>query len=147
MSRLALVAALFSTAFLAVAAARADADGDLKALVGKWALVKGELGGKDVTEHLKDLDFRIAAGGKYTATVGKLVDEGSFTVDPTKTPKQMDIKTGKGGPSAGKELKAIYTLDGDALVICYQFGGGDRPAAFKSEPDTKQYLARYKRAK
>lgn len=140
-------AAAFVLASLAVAAAQPDAAADLKAMVGKWKLVKGELGGKDVTEHLKDLDFRIAAGGKYTATVGKMVDEGSFTVDPAKTPRQMDIQTGKGGPSAGATLKAIYKLDGDALVICYQFGGGDRPAAFKSEPGTQQYLAEYKRAK
>src|SRR4051812_14064365 len=104
MPRLALATALFATAFLAVAAQPA-ADADLKALVGRWELVKGELGAKDVTDHLKGLDFRIGPGGKYTATVGKVVDEGSFTVDPAKAPKQMDIKTGKEGPSAGKTMK------------------------------------------
>lgn len=139
--------AVFVLATLAVANAQPGATADLKAMVGKWALVKGELGGKDVTEHLKALDFRIEAGGKYTATVGKMVDEGVFTVDPTKTPRHMDIKTGKGGPSAGATLNAIYKIDGDALVICYQFGGGDRPAAFRSEPGTQQYLAEYKRIK
>jgi uncharacterized protein (TIGR03067 family) len=147
MRNLLLPAVLF--AVLAPTATADDkADADLKAMVGKWTVVKAELGGKDVTEHLKDLDFQVRDKGAYTAKVGKMVDKGAFTVDPSKSPKHMDIKTGKDGPSAGKTIKAIYKIDGDSLTVCYEFGGeGDRPTEFKTKPDTKQYLAEYKRAK
>lgn len=130
--------------------ARADekADADLKALVGKWRVEKSELGGKDITEVLKVLKFEISEGGKYLAQHGENKDEGTFTVDPSKSPKQMVVK-GNGGPNKGKTIKAIYKLDGDTLTICYNFDAdkGDYPAKFESKPDTMLLLTTYKREK
>ena len=71
---------------------------DLKAMVGNWKVNKAELGGKDLTDALKDLKFEVREGGKYTAQFGEEKDEGAFTIDPTKTPKEVDIK-GNGGPN------------------------------------------------
>ena len=119
---------------------------DLKAMVGKWKLEKAELGGKDVFEHLKSLDFEIRDGGKYTARLGEEIDEGSFTVDPSKSPKEMDIKS-TGGPNKGRTVKAIYKIDGDTLTVAYDLGGGKRPEKFETKADTKQFLAVYKREK
>jgi uncharacterized protein (TIGR03067 family) len=123
-------------------------DAELKALVGKWKVEKAELGGKDITEHLKDLKFEIRAGGKYTVEVGEEKDEGSFTVEPGKTPKAMDVKP-TGGPHKGKLVKAIYKLDGNALNICYDFDteSGKRPEKFESKEGTMLLLITYKRAK
>jgi uncharacterized protein (TIGR03067 family) len=133
---------------LAFAATTSSADdaADLKALVGTWKIEKAELGGKDVLEHVKTLDFRIEAGGKYTAKIGTETDNGSFTVDSAKTPKRMDI-TSTGGPNKGKTIPALYKLDGDTLTVCYQMRGTDRPTAFESKPDTDLFLAVYKREK
>ncbi|MFO0805886.1 MAG: TIGR03067 domain-containing protein [Gemmataceae bacterium] len=122
-------------------------DAELKALVGKWEIVKSELGGMDITDHLKALKFEISAGGKYFAQLGEEKDEGSFTIDLAKKPKEMDIKS-TGGPNKDKLVKAIYKLDGDELVVCYELGGdGDRPLKFETKKDTKQLLATYKRKK
>jgi uncharacterized protein (TIGR03067 family) len=134
---------------LAVAVAQEkkdDAAADLKAMVGKWKLEKAELGGKDALGLLKDLKFEITGPGKYLAQLGEQKDEGTFTVDPSKSPKEMDIK-GTGGPNKDKTIPAIYKLDGDTLTIAYELGGGKRPERFESKPDTKQYLAVYKREK
>jgi uncharacterized protein (TIGR03067 family) len=128
------------------ATARGDDKADLKALVGKWKLEKAKLNGMDITEQFKTLDFEIPAEGKYTLKLGGQPDEGTLTVDSTKTPKHMEIK-GTGGPNKGKTIPAIYKLDGDTLVVCYNLGGGERPAAFESKPDTKVFLATYKREK
>jgi uncharacterized protein (TIGR03067 family) len=133
-------------AFALTATARADDKADLKAGAGKWKLEKAEIGGKDALNTLKDLELEILADGKYTITVGSEKDQGTFTIDPTKTPKQMEIKP-TGGPNKGRTLKAIYKLDGDTLTICYELGDGGFPKAFESKPDTKLFLAVYKREK
>ena len=123
-------------------------DADLKAMVGNWKVEKVELGGKDITEHLKDLKFEIRAGGKYTVEVGQEKDDGSFTVDPAKKPKEMDVKP-TGGPHKGKTVKAIYKIDGDTFIVCYDFDtdAGKRPEKFESKPDTMLLLITYKREK
>jgi uncharacterized protein (TIGR03067 family) len=123
-----------------------DPAAELKAMVGKWSLTKAELGGMDVLDHLKDLKFEIREGGKYTAQLGEEKDEGTFTADPGKTPKEMDIKA-TGGPLGGQTVKAIYKLDGDTMTICYDLGGGERPTKFETKADTKLFLAVYQRAK
>jgi uncharacterized protein (TIGR03067 family) len=132
---------------LAVAAGDDKAnEADLKAMVGTWKLEKAVIGGKDEIEHLKDLKLEITEGGRYVVQVGGLKDEGTVTVDPAKMPRQMDI-TGTGGPNKGKQILAIYKLDGDTLTMCYELGGGTRPTKFESKTDTKQFLAVYKREK
>jgi hypothetical protein len=57
-----------------------------------------------------------------------------MTIDPTKTPKTMDVAvTGK--PDDAQVLsKAIYELDGDTLRICA--GEEVRPEAFKTTAET-----------
>jgi uncharacterized protein (TIGR03067 family) len=119
---------------------------DLKPFVGGWTIEKAELGGMDITEHLKAMKFDIREGGKYTAVLGEEKDEGSFTIDPSKSPKEMDI-TSTGGPNKDKLIKAIYKLDGDTMTVCYELGGGDRPKQFESKKDTKGLLVTYKRKK
>jgi uncharacterized protein (TIGR03067 family) len=122
------------------------ADADLKAMVGKYGVQKAELGGKDLTEPLQVLKFEVTEGGKYTASHGEMIDAGTFTLNPTKTPKEMDVKP-TGGPLKGKLVKAIYKIDGDVLTICYDHNAGDRPTAFESKPDSTTLLVSYKRAK
>ncbi|HUR52835.1 MAG TPA: TIGR03067 domain-containing protein [Gemmataceae bacterium] len=137
---------LLSVPAALVADDKKPADADAKAMVGKYGVMKAELGGKDLTEPLKVLKFEITEGGKYTASHGEEIDAGTFTLDPTKTPKTMDVKP-TGGPLKGKLVKAIYKLDGDILTICYDHNAGDRPTAFESKPDTTTLLVAYKRAK
>ena len=87
----------------------------------------------------------VGLGSAYVSLNGNSANR-IFTVDSGKTPRQMVIK-GNGGPNKGKTIPAIYKLDGDTLVMCYNLGGGDLPAAFESKPDTKLFLATYKREK
>jgi uncharacterized protein (TIGR03067 family) len=120
---------------------------ELKALVGKYKVEKVELGGQDITEHLKEMKFDIRDGGKYTAQVGELIDNATFTVDPTKMPREMDVKP-TGGPQKGKLVRVIYKQDGDILTMCYDHEKPEnRQSKFESKEGTTVLLITYKREK
>jgi uncharacterized protein (TIGR03067 family) len=145
------VRALFTAALalgLAVPLAADDKknEADLKAMVGKWTIEKAELGGQDARELLKGLTLTIGEAGKYSVVFGEEKDEGAFTVDAAKTPKEMDIKP-TGGPNKGKTVKAIYKQDGDSATICYDLKGEARPEKFESKAGTGVLLVTYKREK
>jgi uncharacterized protein (TIGR03067 family) len=61
-------------------------------------------------------------------------DTGTFTIDPTKKPKHIDI-TAK-GLNNGMTVKAIYELNGDQLKICMDPTSQDRPKEFKSKENS-----------
>ena len=120
---------------------------ELKALVGKYKVEKVELGGMDITEHLKEMKFDIKDGGKYTAQVGELKDDATFTVDPAKKPKEMDVKP-NGGPQKGKLVRVIYKQDGDTLTMCFDHDKPEnRQTKFESKEGTTVLLIVYKREK
>ncbi len=122
------------------------AEKDLKVLVGKWKVEKAELGGKDAMSFAKDVKLELLEGGKYKLDLLGQKDEGTFTVDPSKKPAEMDIK-GTDGPNKGKTIKTIYKIDGDTVTLCYELGGDDRPTKFETKADSKQFLVVYKREK
>ena len=64
------------------------AEKDLKALVGKWKVEKAELGGKDAMAFAKDVKLEMLAGGKYKLDLLGQKDEGTFTVDPPRSPRR-----------------------------------------------------------
>ncbi len=51
------------------------------------------------------------------------------------------------GPNKGKTFLAIYKLDGDKLVICYDLTGKARPKEFKTEPKSMLFLVTYRKLK
>ena len=66
------------------------------------------------------------AGAKLTAFDGKdyvqrhgqaIVEEGTYEVDPSKTPAAIDFVIKK-GPDAGKRQLGIYELEGNTLRVC-----------------------------
>lgn len=126
-------------------AAKADS-GDLKKLQGDWEMSAGEANGvpiavediPSVTVTVKDNTYKVVSSDE--------ANNGTFSVDPTKSPKEMTVKPAT-GPDAGQEVPAIYELTGDVFRACYARPGSPRPKTFSTEADSGQLLVTYKRKK
>jgi uncharacterized protein (TIGR03067 family) len=117
-------------AFAAIAdddAKKSDGDtfkGDWKALSVK------EKGRAAPDEVLKVMTFKFD-GVKYVQTVGPITEEGNYTLDPSKTPKTIDLDI-KTGMFEGKKQFGIYKIeDGKLTVIFTAPGAKDRPKSFQ----------------
>ncbi len=115
-----------------------------KLLDGTWLPVEAILNGQKFSEEVLKTMKLIVKGGQYTVQVGPPTDQGTLKLDPTKTPKVMDI-AGTEGPNKGKTILTIYELNGDSLKVCYALKDGERPTVFESKPDTNLLLVTYMR--
>ncbi len=70
----------------------------------------------------------------YRDTADKeVIEEGSYTIDASKTPKTIDFDIKK-GPKEGKRQLGIYKIEGDKItLVMTQAGSTTRPKAFKAE--------------
>jgi uncharacterized protein (TIGR03067 family) len=123
--------------------AAADAD---KQLDGTWLATTAELAGNPFPENVTKSITLVIKGDHYKVTVGERPDEGTARLIPDSNPKAMDI-TGTEGPNKGKTFLAIYEVKGDALKVCYDLAGKNRPEEFKTKPQTMQFLVTYQRKK
>jgi RNA polymerase sigma factor (sigma-70 family) len=135
------------------AAVKDDAPKDAEKIVGTWAIVSAERGGKKVPEEMfKDGKWVFAADGKVTAKfrgeragLGEAPElKGTYKLDPAEKPKEITITT-----EDGKTQPSIYKLDGDTLTVC--MGDSDvakeRPTEFATKEGTKAMLFVLKREK
>jgi uncharacterized protein (TIGR03067 family) len=117
-----------------------SARNDLEQLQGKWLPVEIVANGKPVGEEvLKSITVTIAKNS-YKTELPDGGDAGTFKINDSASPKQMDLSS-----ASGKEIPAIYEVSGDTLKACYTLDGGDRPSEFKSAEDSKNIFVTYKR--
>lgn len=141
-----MVRALCGTLLVVGMAAAADDDKELKAIEGVWLIDEARLGGRDHTDDFAGMKL-ILKGNQFTIEFAENSDRGTFTVDGTKSPKWIDIKTDKKGPFFGKTLMGIYKLEKDRLVVCCEADGKARPTAFEAKEMTRNMLLTYRRDK
>lgn len=99
--------------------------GDQAKVQGDWLVDSIEKGGEKVPEELTKSIKVTIKGTKISIAFGGEAKEGSFKVDETKKPKQIDLTLD------GKESLAIYEFDGGKLKICGAEPGQERPKDFK----------------
>ena len=118
---------------LALAAPPKDAAlGVPEKLDGDWQMVSIEAGGAKLpAQQVNGFSLAFKAG-RFTSYMGGEKKTGTYTTDPTKKPKTMDIVPAD-GPDKGKTWSLIYELNGNTLRICAGEVGKERPAGF----DTK----------
>jgi uncharacterized protein (TIGR03067 family) len=95
-------------------------------LQGEWVIISVEANGP-MPEAFKDLKV-VVKGNDWAPPRSKL--KLTFKIDPTKSPKHLDLKSEKESTWPG-----IYKFEGDTFVFCRSAGpGGDRPTDFKAGP-------------
>lgn len=136
MSSLVLVAL---TLIPAAGPARVDDD----KLQGTWNVVSALRDGED---------FEAPKGDKLVFDQGKITIEkkdgtknegGTYTADPAKTPKELDVKP----PNQETVLKAIYQIDGDDMKLCLGRPDSDRPTELASKAGSNVMLIVLRREK
>lgn len=140
-----LLLTLVSLPALAMPVSAAEEPDDLKLLTGVWKPKEANLGDNKIEPMLLETASVTYAGDKYTIKIGDKGEKGTFTLDPKKTPKAMDIFPTE-GDNNGKTLLAIYELAGDKLTICYSLTPTVRPEDFEPNSNTL-LLVKYERIK
>jgi len=127
MGKLSIVAALMlclSAVMLRAASGTAPAaKSDKELLQGTWRVV-GMVRNGDATpeDDLKEASMSMRFAGEIaTLAKGDRSKDASFTLDETKTPKQIVI-TPKDGPEKDKPRTSIYELKGDTLKMAFRIG-------------------------
>jgi uncharacterized protein (TIGR03067 family) len=131
-------------------APKTDAERDGELLRGDWQLISCEDQGVK-ENYTRSLLVTFDPDG-FTAKVDDAVFKGTFKLDPSRTPKSIDLKVTKGLENFPKlkeaELRGIYKLGGDKLKWCSaKVNLKDRPTEFVTRVGDQHVLAVFKRAK
>ncbi len=104
------------------------------AIKGIWAVESMTYEGNRAPDDRINGALLTAYDGKdyFQRQGGTIIEEGSYVLDPSKSPKAIDflIRT---GASAGKRQLGIYELDGNNLRVCVAAPGSTRrPRSFEA---------------
>jgi uncharacterized protein (TIGR03067 family) len=119
-----------------------------KKFEGTWVVTKMESGGRVAgEEQLGGMSF-VIKGKKYEQKRGdELIEAGTQDLDPTKSPKHMDVTVTEGETKGEKQL-AIYEIEGDKIRACFaQHGSKERPTKFESKEGSDHIYIEMKRKK
>jgi len=108
-------------------------------LNGTWLPIKEEIGGKELPPAAFSTQKLVMSDSNYTFTA-ESVDKGVVRCEAGK----MDIY-GKEGVNAGKHFTAIYKMENDQLIICYNLAGTSYPSAFETKSNPVLFLCTFKK--
>src|SRR5262249_49561968 len=105
----------------------------LKKIQGIWKFVSQEVEGKPRTKEELAKQTITVEGDKWTVRRdGKVIQAGMHKFDPDKKPAQVDAAVTE-GEGKGFTMLGIYELKGDALKVCFDPKGKERPTDFTSK--------------
>lgn len=126
-------------AFIVASAAFSQSPLNPPVLNGTWIPVRQQIGDTELPPTaFANQKLRIIDSVYHV--VAESTDEGlSYYKDG-----KMDIY-GKKGPNTGKHFMAIYKMENDRLVICYNLKGDDYPASFDTRGKPLYFLSVFKK--
>ena len=90
---------------------------ELKKFQGTWVLIYAEKAGEE--QDVGDRQLKFDGETFSYADLGRDVeDKGTFKLDPSKNPKEIDIRLRKTDNRDEKTVLGIYTWDGENLKLC-----------------------------
>ena len=108
---------------------------DSRDLQGSWEIISLETNGEKKAAAEQDLISLIVEGDQmWGVKAGGPDPKVKFRLDPSKTPKGLDLKIQE-GQDQGKVVLGIYDLQGDDLRLCINIFGeaSRRPSEFKTQ--------------
>ena len=127
----------------ALMVAAGGSGGDEAKIQGTWAWAAAEFNGRKA--HPENYaDFRRVFRGDQWANLqgGQPLERGTFRLDPSRSPRAIDLVY-----SDGQTYEGIYKLRGDTLEVCTALPGRGRPTKFASRAESGWGLSVYNRAK
>ncbi len=107
---------------------------------GTWMMVSGKKGGENAPDEIVEkMRLTFKKDGQFKAVLPDKEIEGTYTIDPGKKPRQIDIS------HDGKTMEGIYAFEGKELKLCIG-EPGQRPAEFASPEGSHIMLMVLKRA-
>lgn len=104
---------------------------DLDLLQGTWAVAELEMEGNTISGGML-ANARVEVTGSRFSSIGMgTVYEGTFTLDNSRKPCQLNM-TFDAGPEKGNTNLGIYELAGDTWKICLSTRGDVRPSEFSA---------------
>ena len=121
---------------------------DYERLSGTWILTSGVVDGRPVAEGVRNKTKLVTMRDKFTLSTGAQTgtsEDGTFTIDPTKSPKTVDSVQAS-GPDKGKTFLGIYEIiDDNHKRACWAPAGKPRPTDFTSTAGSGHILQVWER--
>lgn len=135
-----------SVALLVAAEAPDDAiRKDRTLLVGTWRIVALEVNGNPAsTEDARKLTVVNLDDTWSLRSEGKEVSRGINVIDPSKSPKSIDLIVIEDGKK-GDAHPGIYEISQNSRKLCFAPPGMSRPTEFKSPPESQRILVTFER--
>ena len=113
---------------------------DLQLMQGKWLPVELIANGKTIEADVLNAIKVTIHENTYKTERPNGVDEGTFKLDESTTPKTMNLTS-----DSGTDIPAIYEISDDTFKACYAISNASKPTEFKSAEDSNHILVTYKR--
>jgi uncharacterized protein (TIGR03067 family) len=139
------VATLLAVCLLA-ATPREDKKAEVK-LEGIWAIKKLSTRGREAPSLPEEAVVEFTKDFMTMKVMGPEIKLGTYAINIDKKPAELDIVRQE-GEQKGKTVKAIFSLEGDALKICLaEAPSGPRPTDFKVKEGERFVYMELKREK
>lgn len=109
-----------------------DVKKELDKFQGSWQAlsvvnIDGKPGSEDQIQHMR----LVVKGNTFTLQDKNTTLRGTFSIDPTRVPKTIDVTLEGANPE--DRLVGIYRLDGDLRRSCFAMPGKSRPKEFPAD--------------
>ena len=121
-------------------------DMDYAKFEGTWQVVSLEVDGMKIPQETIKNSKLIIKSKEFTMKENIATYKGTFSIDPSKKPKTIDIKFTE-GPEKGNTSLGIYEIDGDDLKLCLSVTAKERPTEFTAKPKSGHGFEVLKREK
>jgi uncharacterized protein (TIGR03067 family) len=126
-----------ATIVIGFSPAQEPAKSDLEKFQGSWqAFYVIDMDGKSSpADEVKNTRL-VVEGSQFTLRTKDSVIKGTFTINPSQSPKAIDVVLE--GQKPGEKLLGIYRIDGDERRSCFVLPGKERSKDI--DPKTPGYL-------